>query len=65
MISKLILAILRNLLSMSILRRPQSLILVKQNNVDTYTKLAVNAKEYNQAGNQGLQFPDCTQKYPQ
>jgi hypothetical protein len=34
--------------TMNILRRPQSLILVKKNKVDTYTKFAVNAKEYNQ-----------------
>jgi hypothetical protein len=33
---------------MNILGRPQSLILVKENNVDTYTKFAFNAKEYNQ-----------------
>jgi hypothetical protein len=48
MISKPILTTFRNLPSMNILGRPQSLILVEENNVDTYTKFAVNAKEYNQ-----------------
>jgi hypothetical protein len=64
------LATFRNLPSMNILRRPQSLILVKENNVDRYTKLAVNAKEYNQVVKKyyqvmpsGRQIPECTQKH--
>jgi hypothetical protein len=48
MISKPLSAKFRSLTSMNILGRAQSLILVKENHVDTYTKFAVNAKEYNQ-----------------
>jgi hypothetical protein len=58
MISKLILAILRNLPSMHILRRPHSLILVKENNVDIRTR---NSLLMNMPG--GRQIPDCTQKH--
>jgi hypothetical protein len=48
MIPKPILVTFRNLPSMNILGRAQSLIFGTENNVDTYTKFAVNAKEYNQ-----------------
>jgi hypothetical protein len=48
MIPKPILVTFRSLPSMNKFGRAQSLILVKENNVDTYTKFAVNAKEYNQ-----------------
>jgi hypothetical protein len=66
MIPKLILATFRNLPSMDIPGRAQSLILVKENQVDTYTKFAVNAKEYNQFRPDmpgGRQIPECTQKH--
>jgi hypothetical protein len=48
MISKPIPATFRNLPSYKILGRAQSLILFKENHVNTYTKFAVNAEEYNQ-----------------
>jgi hypothetical protein len=66
MIPKPILATFRNLLSMSIFGRAQLLILVKENQVDTYTRFAVNAKEYNQFRPNmpgGQQIPECTQKH--
>jgi hypothetical protein len=66
MIPKPILATFRNLPSMSIFGRAQSLILVKENQVDTYTRFAVNAKEYNQFRPNmpgGRQIPEYTQKH--
>jgi hypothetical protein len=66
MIPKPILATFRILPSMNIPGRAQSLILVKENQVDTYTRFAVNAKEYNQFHPNmpgGRQIPECTQNH--
>jgi hypothetical protein len=65
MISKPILAIFRNLPSMNILRQLQLLILVKENNVDTYTKFPVNAKEkeYARGSTDSQMHPETLQNH--